>query len=342
MTTYSLNTSGNVSIKGFAKGVDIQEYSAKLADIAGLTPSSGDYIKWDGSNFVVDVPAGTVYTADETGLQLVGSEFSIKHSSLVDIMEASPSSGQVLKYNGANWVPSADNNTEYTAGTGLQVVGGEFSISSQPLLDLAAATPSSGQILKFNGSNWIASDDADEDTQYTAGSGLALSGSSFSVDNTVVAVISGSVAQTLTGVKTFSDNIVAQSNLLQQASGHSGYHYSKNFESQSTDATQFTLGSVFLDPDAVVHSDVIVSVCSDNMEQTASFKLTGVAKNDDGTTSSLTLQDEIIYRSDNGIACVFDVDNTTDALRIRCTGLAGVNLRWFAHSKQNSCPKYVA
>lgn len=326
---------------GLEIGSDVQAYSAKLGDVAGLAPSSGDYIKWDGSNFVADVPAGTVYTADDSTLQLDGSEFSVKNQALLDLAGSTPESGQVLKYNGSNWAPASDSNNVYTADDStLQVVANEFSIKNQALLDIAGiAGASSGHVIKYDGSNWVA--DADNDTTYSAGNGLALNTGAFSVDNTVVAVISGSVAQTITGTKTFSAPIVAQSNITQQNSGHSGKLVRYNYESQSTDDTQFSLATISMDVDAVTFLEAFVTVCSDDLAESASFKVFGVAKNVGGTASSLSLQDEIIYRSDVGIACVLDVFDTSDLFRIRCTGLAGTNLRWNAFVKYQIVPKYA-
>jgi hypothetical protein len=46
----------------------------------------------------------------------------------VAVSNTAPASGQVLKYNGTNWAPGADNDTIYTAGTGLSLAGNAFSV----------------------------------------------------------------------------------------------------------------------------------------------------------------------------------------------------------------------
>jgi hypothetical protein len=64
---------------GLAIGSDVQAYSAKLADIASLEPSSNQYIKWDGSNFIAySLPAGTNYNGDEVTITESDNTFSIK------------------------------------------------------------------------------------------------------------------------------------------------------------------------------------------------------------------------------------------------------------------------
>jgi hypothetical protein len=63
---------------------------------------------------------------------------------LTDVSNATPSVGQVLKWDGSQWVPSVDNDTT-TVGD---------------LTDVSSATPSVGQVLKWDGSQWVPSADA--------------------------------------------------------------------------------------------------------------------------------------------------------------------------------------
>jgi hypothetical protein len=91
-------------------------------------------------------------------------------------------SGQVLKSNGTSWACAADE-----VGTGS---GGVSSVSAAaPLQSTGGASPvislgscASGQVLKWNGSAWTCA--ADENQTYSAGTGLALAGSTFSADST--------------------------------------------------------------------------------------------------------------------------------------------------------------
>jgi hypothetical protein len=67
------------------------------------------------------------------------------------INQMSATTGQVLKWNGTQWAPAADNNTTYSAGQALTLTGTTFSISQ------AGAT--NGQVLKWNGSGWFPAND---------------------------------------------------------------------------------------------------------------------------------------------------------------------------------------
>ena len=94
-----------------------------------------------------------------------------------------PTSGQVLKYDGTNWAPSTDNNTTYSAGTGLSLSGTTFSAQNTTALwnanqlqgrGVTSTLPTSGQVLKYDGTNWAPS--TDNGTTYTAGTGISISG----------------------------------------------------------------------------------------------------------------------------------------------------------------------
>jgi hypothetical protein len=62
--------------------------------------------------------------------------------SLTDVVITSPSTGQVLKYNGTNWI----NDTDATGGGGGNL---------DSLTDVIITTPTNTQVLKYNGTNWV-------------------------------------------------------------------------------------------------------------------------------------------------------------------------------------------
>lgn len=76
---------------------------------------------------------------------------------LTDVVITAPSNGQVLKYNGTNWI----NDTDATGGGGGNL---------DALTDVVITTPSTGQVLKYNGTNWV------NDTDATGGGGGITTG----------------------------------------------------------------------------------------------------------------------------------------------------------------------
>ena len=63
---------------------------------------------------------------------------------LTDVVIGTPTTGQVLKYDGTNWI----NDTDATGG-----VGGAFTLDE--LTDVVIGTPTTGQVLKYDGTNWV-------------------------------------------------------------------------------------------------------------------------------------------------------------------------------------------
>jgi hypothetical protein len=118
-----------------------------LSDVTLTNIQTDDYLKWDGSKWVNSAP----------------QVLSIDDLSDVDTSSTAPNTGQTLKWDGTNWVPADDNDTTYTAGTGLALNGTEFSLNAGINLltdvDTATTAPTTGQALKWDGTNWTPQDD---------------------------------------------------------------------------------------------------------------------------------------------------------------------------------------
>ncbi len=134
-------------------------------DTSTNTPANGQVLSWNGTNWVPANDANTTYTAG-IGLNLTGTTFSlnsgIDNLTDVDVTTNTPTNGQILSWNGTNWVPENDTNTTYTAGTGLDLTGTIFSLNSGidnlTDVDVTTNTPTNGQVLGWDGANWIPTD----------------------------------------------------------------------------------------------------------------------------------------------------------------------------------------
>ncbi len=128
-------------------------------------------LKWNGSAWVCSADAGTGTAGDITAVTvgtaggLVGGGLN---GDVALTLLTNCAVGQVLKWNGAQWLCGVDNDsggatggdiTAVTAGTGLQ--GG--ATSGDATLSLLT-TCTAGQVLKWNGAAWACAADQDTDT----------------------------------------------------------------------------------------------------------------------------------------------------------------------------------
>jgi len=181
--------------------------------------SSGTGISTSGTypNFTV---TNSQPNATHTGDAVGSSDLLVIRIQGRDIDTAAPTNGQALKWNEitSKWEPSTDENTTYTSGTGIDIIGTTISnaspdqivslssgtgistsgtypnftvtntqpnathtgdaIGSEALTvvklqgrDLSDAAPSSGQVIKWNGSAWVPSNETDP--ALPSGSGYA-------------------------------------------------------------------------------------------------------------------------------------------------------------------------
>lgn len=87
---------------------------------------------------------------------------------LSDVAVTTPTTGQVLKYNGTAWV----NGTDNTGGG-----GGAGATTLDELTDVVVSSPSSSQVLSYNGTAWVNTTLAATGvTSITAGDNITISG----------------------------------------------------------------------------------------------------------------------------------------------------------------------
>jgi hypothetical protein len=101
---------------GLAIGSDVQAYDAQLADIAGLTPTDGNIIVGDGSNFVAESGA----TARASLGLTIGTDVQAYDAQLADIAGLTPTDGNIIVGDGSNFVleSGATARTSLGLGTG--------------------------------------------------------------------------------------------------------------------------------------------------------------------------------------------------------------------------------
>ena len=219
--------------------------------ISSTAPTTGQILKFDGTQWApgtdIQSAGGATYSAG-TGITISGSNV-ISSSNLVGdvtgistsnsisnlqgkpVVAASPSSGQVLKYNGTQWVPSADNmgsSTTYTAGTGITINGsnaisvnalsGDVTgnpnatvVSKIQTVGVTTTIPTTGQVLKYNGTSWAPGTDNNSGGggTYTAGTGIDITGTVVSAQPMGGDVTGTLVANTVSKIQNYSVSALA-------------------------------------------------------------------------------------------------------------------------------------
>ena len=128
------------------------------------TGSVTNYVGRDG-DVILDADSDTIRIMD--GITPGGIVFNpgspgglvINDLTDVDTATSAPTNGQVLKWNGTNWVPADDIDTTLTLSSA--------SIDDLGDVDTTTTAPTTGQVLKWNGTNWVPANDVT-----SGGSGL--------------------------------------------------------------------------------------------------------------------------------------------------------------------------
>ena len=148
---------------GLTIGTDVQAYDAQLDDIAGLTPTDSNFIVGNGTNFITEsgltartsLGCGSAATFDagsNTANQLVqldgtGKLPAVDGSNLTNL----PGGGDLLSTNNLS-----DLTNFSTARTNLGVaIGSDVQAYDAQLDDVAGLTPTDGNIIIGNGTNFI-------------------------------------------------------------------------------------------------------------------------------------------------------------------------------------------
>lgn len=141
--TGASSAAGARTALGLEIGTNVQAQSAALSQIAGLVdPNADRLIFWDDSaGSYAYLTLGTNLSITGTTLDAAGGGSSTLDG-LSDVVISGAITGQVLKYNGTNWV----NDTDSTAGG---------STALDDLSDVAITTAASGDIIRHNGTSFV-------------------------------------------------------------------------------------------------------------------------------------------------------------------------------------------
>ncbi len=163
---------------GFGLSLDGTTFSVTGAPWSGLTGVPAGFA--DGVDNDTTYTAGTGLTLSDTQLNLA-AQYRLPQACIA---------GQIVAWNGTAWVCAADNDsggdiTAVTAGTGLTGGGTTGSISlaadTTYLQRRVSSTCAVGSSIRAINADGTVSCEADDNTTYTAGTGLALSGTQFNV-----------------------------------------------------------------------------------------------------------------------------------------------------------------
>jgi hypothetical protein len=98
-------------------------------------------------------------------------------------LDGCATSGHTLKWNGTGWAcaPDLDTNTTYAAGDGLSLAGTTFSADTSVLQSRVSGVCAAGTSIRGVNADGSVTCEPDDSATYSAGTGLALTGTTFSV-----------------------------------------------------------------------------------------------------------------------------------------------------------------
>jgi hypothetical protein len=293
-TPLSVNGSNEVSFDetGFLKSTDIgstvQGFDSSLlrsSDI-GSTVQGFDSSLLRSSDIGVSVQG---YDANILTTDAIGDTVQGKNEHL----------DEFIALHGVAWNHSIPyfNETngafELTDSNQIQVWG-NMQEANQALSDLINSNPSNGNVLKYDGSNWVAASSSIDDSNFAK---LDASGNAF------------------------------QGVIQQQLSGSSSYSYTKVFDATSNNTTEFSLVNVAIDPAQAHHVKCEVVAVGHNGATTIRKLSCCVCNSNQTMTQSNEYGDDGLFPIDLG-KCEFNV--ASNFLRVRVQGVDGLTTRYHA------------
>ena len=138
-------------------GLDATIPLVTAADAGLLSP--GDKTKLDGIQAGAEVNAVDSVFGRTGAVVATDGDYDLGELGDVDLTTTPPSSGQVLSYDGANWVPqttaSAPVDSVFGRTGAVVATEGDYDLDQLGDVDLTSSAPTSGQFLKYDGANWV-------------------------------------------------------------------------------------------------------------------------------------------------------------------------------------------
>ena len=188
-TTYGAGA--GLSLTGTTFAVDSSAVQSRVAG-ACSEGSSIQAIAEDGSvtcHVDVDTDTDTTYSAG-AGLTLTGTTFAVDGDSFQRRVGTACATGSSIQGIAADGTVTChvdvDTNTTYGAGTGLTLIGTTFAVDTASIQQRVGGSCPAGSSVRAIAADGTVTCETDDDTTYGAGSGLRLTGTTFSADTSVV------------------------------------------------------------------------------------------------------------------------------------------------------------
>lgn len=116
--------------------------------VNGLVKGNGTALSAAVAGTDYQAPLTLTTTGSSGAATLIGNTLNVPQyptnlNALTDVLLTSPSVGQVLKYDGTNWI----NDTDLNNGAGA--------VTLNDITDVVITSPSTGEVLTFNGTAWV-------------------------------------------------------------------------------------------------------------------------------------------------------------------------------------------
>ena len=344
-STQTLSWDAATDVIGISGGNTIDISTIRQNGFGIFSVSGQDNLVADASNDVLNIVAGTgislTTNAGNDTLTITNSGVTSGLNDLSDVSTAGASSGQVLKYNGTSWAPSSDLTggggggislsdlsitTASASGSGSLAynnTSGVFTFTPADLssitttlaglTDTTISSPSTNQIIKYDGSRWI---NADQSSAY-GDSQVAtyLSNQGFATQSTIVAAITDSAPGTLDTLNELAAALGDDPNYAATTSTALGHRLRTDVNNQNLSNTQKSNAVTNLGLSGVATAGTFASLTG----KPTTIAGYGISDAFDGAFSSLSSRPTLTLSSSN-----LTYDGTTvDLSGVGATGPQG-------------------